>query len=276
MGRLAAQIATMLQGKDRPTWAPGTSAGDAVIVTGASRVRLTGSKWGQTGQEWYTGFPSGQRSRLAVDVWKRDPPALLTHAVRGMLPRTKMRKQWLRRLRVYGGDEHDFGFLAAAPEDDAGRSMPESSSGRSNTRVGALASTRVRTVPADVEAEENTRPPILDRTRAEFWVRSHRPDTQFAGGGRRGGNEAWARGAGEGGWAAGVAQARIELDRAALAEAASGTGGGQGWRSGLLDYHGRRGGPDAKCGSFRAKPSDGRGGPRHARARLRPRRASSI
>jgi large subunit ribosomal protein L13 len=105
VGRLATEIAVILMGKHRPTYTPHVDTGDYVIVVNAEKVVFTGKKWDQKEYRWYTGYP-GQRSITAGERLKRQPELILTEAVRRMLPKSKLGRKMLSKLKVYAGPDH--------------------------------------------------------------------------------------------------------------------------------------------------------------------------
>jgi large subunit ribosomal protein L13 len=106
LGRLASKIATILRGKHKPVFAPWMNNGDFVVVTNASKVRLTGAKLTDKIYYRHSGYPGGLRQRSAGEILASHPERLIERAVRGMLPRNALGKAMLRRLRVYGDHEH--------------------------------------------------------------------------------------------------------------------------------------------------------------------------
>lgn len=108
VGRLASQIATVLMGKDKPTYAPNADCGDVVIVVNAAKVHFTGRKWDDKLYRWHTGYPGGLKERSARDTMARDPGAVLRNAVMGMLPKNNLRRNMDRKLRIFAGPEHAF------------------------------------------------------------------------------------------------------------------------------------------------------------------------
>jgi large subunit ribosomal protein L13 len=105
VGRLASDIAVVLMGKHRPTYTPHVDTGDFVVVTNAEKVVFTGKKWTQKTYTWYTGYP-GQRSETAKTRLERRPEQILREAVRRMLPKNKLGRQMLSKLKIYAGTEH--------------------------------------------------------------------------------------------------------------------------------------------------------------------------
>ena len=105
VGRLASRIATVLMGKHRPTYTPHVDTGDFVIVTNAEKVVFTGRKWEQKTYTWYTGYP-GLRSETAARRLQRNPEQILREAVRRMLPKSKLGRKMLSKLKIYVGPDH--------------------------------------------------------------------------------------------------------------------------------------------------------------------------
>lgn len=105
LGRMATRIATLLMGKHRPTYTPHVDTGDFVIVTNAEKVVLTGNKWDRKQYTWYTGWP-GLRSESAAERRDRQPELIVSEAVRRMLPKNKLGRHMLQKLKVYAGVEH--------------------------------------------------------------------------------------------------------------------------------------------------------------------------
>jgi large subunit ribosomal protein L13 len=105
LGRLASDIAVVLMGKHRPTYTPHVDTGDFVIVTNAEKVQLSGKKWGQKTYTWYTGYP-GLRSETAERRMQDHPEQVLRDAVRRMLPKNKLGRKMLSKLKIFVGPEH--------------------------------------------------------------------------------------------------------------------------------------------------------------------------
>ena len=106
LGRLAADIAVVLMGKHRPEYTPHIDTGDFVIVTNASKVQLTGNKATQKYRKTYTGYPGGQKLETFGSLRERRPETLIEDAVRRMLPKTRLGRQMIKKLKVYPGTEH--------------------------------------------------------------------------------------------------------------------------------------------------------------------------
>jgi large subunit ribosomal protein L13 len=106
LGRLASQIANLLRGKHKPTFQPTLDMGDFVVVINAGQITLTGAKPEQKFAYWHSGYPNGLRAINYRDMLAQKPDQMLWLAVKRMLPRNKLRKIWLRKLKVYANGEH--------------------------------------------------------------------------------------------------------------------------------------------------------------------------
>ncbi|HEY5480515.1 MAG TPA: 50S ribosomal protein L13 [Verrucomicrobiae bacterium] len=106
LGRLAAQVADILRGKNKPVYTPHLDAGDFVVVINAEKVVLTGKKETQKKFMSYSGWKSGDRYRTVEEVRAKQPEKLITHAVRGMIPKNRLGRVLLTKLKVYKGAEH--------------------------------------------------------------------------------------------------------------------------------------------------------------------------
>lgn len=106
LGRLAAQVADILRGKNKPVYTPHLDAGDFVVVINAEKVLLTGKKETQKKFMSYSGWKSGDRYRTVEEVRAKQPENLITHAVRGMIPKNRLGRVLLTKLKVYKGDKH--------------------------------------------------------------------------------------------------------------------------------------------------------------------------
>lgn len=105
-GRLAVQIADMLRGKDKPTYTPHVDTGAFVIVVNAKEIKLSGAKEEKKIYQDYSGYASGLKERPAKMIRERHPERIIQQAVRGMLPKNRLSRQLMRRLKVYAGAEH--------------------------------------------------------------------------------------------------------------------------------------------------------------------------
>jgi large subunit ribosomal protein L13 len=106
LGRLATRLATVLQGKHKPAYSPHIDTGDFVIVTNASKVRLTGGKRETKEYRHYTGYLSGLRTEKAGRLLDRRPEKVMELAVRRMLPKGRLGRSMLKKLKIFGGAEH--------------------------------------------------------------------------------------------------------------------------------------------------------------------------
>ena len=106
LGRLATQIADTLRGKRKPEYTPHVDVGDFVIVVNAEKVSVTGNKRHEKRYYRHSGYPGGIRSRTLNDMLERQPEEVLRKAVKGMLPRNRLGRAQLRKLKVYAGPEH--------------------------------------------------------------------------------------------------------------------------------------------------------------------------
>jgi large subunit ribosomal protein L13 len=106
LGRLATRVATYLRGKHKPAFTPHLDMGDNVIVINASQIRLTGMKLDQKTFLSYSGYYGGQKATSLRSLMATRPEWVLWHAVKGMLPKTRLGRRQLTHLRVYPGAEH--------------------------------------------------------------------------------------------------------------------------------------------------------------------------
>lgn len=106
LGRLAVTVANLLRGKHKPTFAPHVDTGDFVVVINASKVALTGKKSSDSLRHWHSGYPGGLRSESIGDLLARDPRQAVEKAVWGMLPKNKLSRRLLGKLKVYAGTNH--------------------------------------------------------------------------------------------------------------------------------------------------------------------------
>jgi len=106
LGRAATEIARILRGKHKPIYSPSVDTGDFVIVVNAEKVKLTGNKLADKKYYHHTGFPGGIRSITAEKLLEKMPEELIKKAVKGMLPKNKLGRQLIKKLKVYSGGEH--------------------------------------------------------------------------------------------------------------------------------------------------------------------------
>ena len=107
LGRLSSVVATLLRGKHKPSFTPHVDCGDNVIITNAEKINLTGKKWTDKSYIRHTGYPGGQRSLTAQELFDKNPERLIEKAVKGMLPKNKLGAALFRNLKVYAGAEHN-------------------------------------------------------------------------------------------------------------------------------------------------------------------------
>ena len=106
LGRLATQIADVLRGKRKPDYTPHCDTGDFVVVINAERIRVTGNKRADKIYYRHTGYPGGIRSRTLGEMLDRRPEEVIRMAVKGMLPKNRLARQQITKLKVYAGPEH--------------------------------------------------------------------------------------------------------------------------------------------------------------------------
>ncbi len=105
VGRLASDIAVVLMGKHKPTYTPHIDTGDFVILVNAEKVTFSGNKWDKKEYTWYTGYP-GQKSETLRSRFERAPERVLRDAVRRMLPKNKLGRKMLAKLKIFTGPDH--------------------------------------------------------------------------------------------------------------------------------------------------------------------------
>ena len=106
LGRLATQIADTLRGKRKPQYTPHVDTGDFVIVVNAEKIHVTGNKLDQKRYYRHSGYPGGLRSRTLREQLDRRPTEVLRVAVKGMLPKNRLARQQITKLKIYAGPEH--------------------------------------------------------------------------------------------------------------------------------------------------------------------------
>lgn len=107
LGRLASKVAKMLRGKHKPNFTPHADCGDYVVIVNAEKINLTGNKWEDKVYQRFSGYPGGQRSETATQLFKKDATRLVEGAIKGMLPKNKLGRKIYKNMKVYVGDEHD-------------------------------------------------------------------------------------------------------------------------------------------------------------------------
>jgi large subunit ribosomal protein L13 len=106
LGRLASRIAPILRGKHKPTYMPHLDCGDFVVIVNAEKVHVTGRKLDQKFYHRHSGYPGGLTSISLRDQLAKHPDRVLQSAIKGMLPKTKLGRRMLKKLKVYAGPEH--------------------------------------------------------------------------------------------------------------------------------------------------------------------------
>ncbi len=106
VGRLATRVAAILRGKNKPTYTPHADTGDFVIVLNSANIALTGKKWTDKVYYHHTGYMGGIKSITAEKLHQKDPTAIVSKAVKGMLPRGALGRQMFGKLKVYAGTDH--------------------------------------------------------------------------------------------------------------------------------------------------------------------------
>jgi large subunit ribosomal protein L13 len=115
LGRIATHIADTLRGKDKPQYTPHVDTGDFVVVVNAEKVAVTGNKLDDKRYYRHSGYPGGLRSRTLREQLERRPEEVIRKAVKGMLPRNRLARAQLRKLKIYAGPEHP--HAAQAPKE---------------------------------------------------------------------------------------------------------------------------------------------------------------
>jgi len=114
LGRIATKAATILTGKHRPRYAPFLLSGDHVIIVNANKIKMTGEKLDKKVYRWHTLYPGGLKEVAARKVFETKPERLIREAVLGMLPKNKLRKRMVKRLKIYLAEQHP--HAAQTPE----------------------------------------------------------------------------------------------------------------------------------------------------------------
>lgn len=106
LGRVASQVALLLKGKHRPEYTPHLDLGDHVIVINAEKVKVTGRKSDQKVYTQYSGYPGGLRTKMLRKLFEEKPENVIRHAVKGMLPKNRLGRQMIKKMKIYVGNEH--------------------------------------------------------------------------------------------------------------------------------------------------------------------------
>ncbi len=118
LGRLATQIADALRGKRKPEYTPHIDTGDFIVVVNAEKIRVTGNKMEQKTYWRHSGYPGGIKSRTLAEMLDRRPEEVIRKAVKGMLPRNRLARQQLTKLKVYAGPDHPHAAQHAETDGD--------------------------------------------------------------------------------------------------------------------------------------------------------------
>lgn len=106
LGRLATQIATILRGKNKPTYTPSMDLGDYVVVINAEKIKVSGNKLKGKIYRYHTSYPGGLKSVTLETLLKKKPELVVKKAVQGMIPHTKLGRAMIKKLKIYKGNEH--------------------------------------------------------------------------------------------------------------------------------------------------------------------------
>ena len=106
LGKIAAEVASILRGKKKPIYTPHVDSGDYVIVINAEKVRVTGKKEEQKIYKSHSGYPGGLKETTLRELRAKKPEEIIRHAVKGMMPKGKLGRQMFKKLKVYAGPEH--------------------------------------------------------------------------------------------------------------------------------------------------------------------------
>ena len=115
LGRMATEIAIRLRGKHKPEFAPHVDTGDFIVVVNAEKIKVTGAKLDQKKYYSYSGYPGGLREATLKEMLEKKPEDVIIKAVRGMLPKNRLGRAQLKKLKVYAGAEHP--HTAQAPKE---------------------------------------------------------------------------------------------------------------------------------------------------------------
>ena len=106
LGRLATKVADRIRGKDKPTFTPHTDGGDYVIVINAENIKVTGNKFNDKKYYKHSLYPGGLKTKTFREVMEKNPERIIEDAVKGMLPKNKLGKSMIKKLKVFSGSEH--------------------------------------------------------------------------------------------------------------------------------------------------------------------------
>lgn len=107
LGRLATEVATILSGKNKPIYTSHVDTGDFVIIINAGKIRLTGKKLYQNNYTYHTGYPGGLKQVAYKQLMQENPGKIIELAVKGMLPKNKLGRKMIKKMKIYAGAEHE-------------------------------------------------------------------------------------------------------------------------------------------------------------------------
>lgn len=107
LGRVATEVASILRGKNKPTYTPHVDTGDYVVIINAEKIKVTGNKANHKYYKRYSGYAGGLKEIPYKDMLEKHPERILEHAIKGMLPKNSLGRDMFRKLRVYAGPEHN-------------------------------------------------------------------------------------------------------------------------------------------------------------------------
>ncbi|MDO8429402.1 MAG: 50S ribosomal protein L13 [Candidatus Daviesbacteria bacterium] len=108
LGRMATSVATILMGKNKSYYVPYLDCGDHVVIINASKIKVTGKKEAEKSYFYHSGYPGGERIETLSRLRKNKPEEIIRHCVWGMVPKTKLGKEMIKKLHVFAGEEHPF------------------------------------------------------------------------------------------------------------------------------------------------------------------------
>jgi len=106
LGRLATRVASVIRGKHKPVFTPNMDTGDFVIVINADKIKLTGKRANEKTYFHHTGYPGGGKTRTITEMLQKNPEFVIRQAVKGMLPKNRLGRKLIKKLKVYAGAEH--------------------------------------------------------------------------------------------------------------------------------------------------------------------------
>ena len=108
LGRLAVKVANILRGRNKPTYTPHADTGDFVVIINADKVKLTGRKENDKRYMFYSGWMGGESYKSVAQMREHKPEFIIEHAVKGMLPRNRLGRQMIKKLKIHAGTEHPY------------------------------------------------------------------------------------------------------------------------------------------------------------------------